>query len=40
VALFAQGLLLLPPVLLTAAGAFWAWTLLALAGRVPMLPLP
>jgi hypothetical protein len=36
----AQSLLLLPPLLLTAAGAFWVWTLLALAGRVPWLPLP
>jgi hypothetical protein len=40
VALLAQCLLLLPPVLLTAAGAFWAWTLLALAGSLPMPPLP
>ncbi len=40
VALLAQSLLLLPPLLLTAAGAFWVWTLLALAGRVPWLPLP
>jgi len=34
-ALLAQCVLLLPPVLLTAAGAFWAWVLLALAGRAP-----
>ncbi len=39
-ALLAQCLLLLPPVLLTAAGAFWAWTLLSLAGRAPWPPVP
>ncbi len=40
VALFVQCLLLLPPVLLLAAGVFWGWTLLALAGAMPWLPVP
>ena len=39
-ALLAQCLLLLPPVLLAASGAFWAWLLLALAGRAPWPPVP
>ncbi len=40
VALLAQCFLLLPPLLLLLAASFWGWTLLALAGRLPWLPLP
>lgn len=39
-ALLAQCLLLLPPVLLVLAGVFWAWVLLALGGTMSWPPLP
>ncbi len=39
-ALLAQCVLLVPPVLLTAAGVFWGWVLLALAGAAAWPPLP
>lgn len=39
-ALLAQGLTVLPPLLLALGAGYWGWVALGLAGYTPMLPLP